>query len=309
MKHILSLAVILILTSCSEIKNNEITEETNINAFPTWVRTDPNTDFLNNDTIGIDTNYVNIIFNSQDVALIILMVNDSIDQEEKQDIIYSYNLYAYDHFIDDINVGNFDSSWSTSSNRTAHYYFYPRKQLLTRIGLNRMDTLGINHYLLDSIYFEVVNLPQKVTTRTERKIISIKEYDWKLTKNCIGKKHGTWKHWNVNGELLEEVIWEEGKMISKSQGETNKLSPKLRFLYSSNGGLIGYYNDGSIRGGPKCDLLKPNLETMSIQDPIGTYSYEDSCIIEYGKDTLCIEMNASHPYWAMVDYKWYMAVN
>tara|TARA_R110002072_G_scaffold282761_1_gene445843 strand:- start:68318 stop:68695 length:378 start_codon:yes stop_codon:yes gene_type:complete len=82
--------------------------------------------------------------------------------------------------------------------------------------------------------------------------------------------------------------------------------PTLRFLWASNGGLIGYYSDGSIRGCSKCDLLLENLERMKNSNSKGNYLFENGCIIEENQEPLCIDpkVDKTHPFWIVVNYKW-----
>ncbi|MBK8586838.1 MAG: hypothetical protein IPN88_15995 [Bacteroidetes bacterium] len=51
----------------------------------------------------------------------------------------------------------------------------------------------------------------------------------------------------------------------------NKL---LKYLFYSNGGLRGYFDDGTITGCPKCDLTQENLNSLYSSQVIGTYVIE-----------------------------------
>ncbi len=77
---------------------------------------------------------------------------------------------------------------------------------------------------------------------------------------------------------------------NKSGGER-----KLRYLSATNGGLIGYFSDGTIASCPRCDLIKSNVENLSSASVTGTYDpTKMSKTMDYHTESD----------WAMWDYKW-----
>lgn len=92
-----------------------------------------------------------------------------------------------------------------------------------------------------------------------------------------------------------------------SKGET-KRERKLRYLFYSNGGLIGYFDDGTIAGCPRCDLLKENIQHLYSAKPYSRYTIEGTYLLVNGKDREYpdSDKNDSGEGWAMVDYKWYV---
>jgi len=82
---------------------------------------------------------------------------------------------------------------------------------------------------------------------------------------------------------------------------------KLRYLFFANGGLVGYFDDGSVVGCPRCDLLDVNIESLYEEKPFSTYTvnpdgtlFIDRAEVEYPREAGEDEM----PEWAMIDYKW-----
>ncbi|KAA5534717.1 hypothetical protein F0919_08875 [Taibaiella lutea] len=54
----------------------------------------------------------------------------------------------------------------------------------------------------------------------------------------------------------------------------NHINPelrRLRYLFYSNGGLVGYFNDGTVVGCPRCDPYPGSVERMLQMQPMGTY--------------------------------------
>ena len=82
---------------------------------------------------------------------------------------------------------------------------------------------------------------------------------------------------------------------------------KIRFLWFSNGGLIGYYENGDVKICTKCDPIKSNILRLNNSEKFDTYTYtyKDSCILT-SKEINCINFSTldKNPFWLIVDYKW-----
>lgn len=92
------------------------------------------------------------------------------------------------------------------------------------------------------------------------------------------------------------------KRVGASESSTNK---KLRYLFYANGGLRGYFDDGSITGCPKCDLIKDNVKSLYTAEPFETYTVEDGFLLIDGKEREYPNNNTDNgDEWAMIDYEW-----
>jgi len=56
-------------------------------------------------------------------------------------------------------------------------------------------------------------------------------------------------------------------------------SINLRYLYASNGGLIGFYDDDQVRGCAQCDFIASNVVTMQESKPYAKWHNTDMEIV------------------------------
>ncbi|MBC7391408.1 MAG: zinc ribbon domain-containing protein [Opitutaceae bacterium] len=88
--------------------------------------------------------------------------------------------------------------------------------------------------------------------------------------------------------------------------------PKLQYLIATNAGMIGFYNDGTMRYCPKCDFDESNIESMYMGEIYAKYILVKN---EYfsakhdGEDyhfPLYDSDNSGHIHmdWALFNYKW-----
>ena len=82
---------------------------------------------------------------------------------------------------------------------------------------------------------------------------------------------------------------------------------KLRYLFYANGGLVGYFSDGTVAGCPRCELLEENVKALYTEKPFKNYTVEhDGLLLVNGKERVVPkekEENGNRE-WAMIDYKW-----
>ena len=85
---------------------------------------------------------------------------------------------------------------------------------------------------------------------------------------------------------------------------------KLHYLFYANGGLWGYYNDGTVSDCPRCDFYVDAITFLNKRNPYATYTVdEDSLTITYRDSTKekveLYEQDDDEPQgWALIDYKW-----
>ncbi|RYE51684.1 MAG: hypothetical protein EOP48_17885 [Sphingobacteriales bacterium] len=106
--------------------------------------------------------------------------------------------------------------------------------------------------------------------------------------------------------LKEKELEQSKKNESQSATSKKSLKKELRYVYYANGGLIAYFNDGTVTGCPRCDLMRSNLAAMFNDKPHATYTVQkDGSLLVNGTDRMYPSANASNgDHWALIDYKW-----
>jgi len=110
-----------------------------------------------------------------------------------------------------------------------------------------------------------------------------------------------------------ELSFKEQQSLSTSQQpqiqeQKSKRSRELRYLFFANGGIVGYFDDGTITGCPRCDFCKSNILGMFNKEPHGTYIVQtDGSLLINGTDKeVPTYSNADVDGWALIDYKWFI---
>lgn len=101
-----------------------------------------------------------------------------------------------------------------------------------------------------------------------------------------------------NDEVTRTQSESNGEQTNSSVISSNR---KLRYLFYANGGLRGYFDDGTITACPRCDLLKDNVNDLYSEKPFETYTVEDGFLLIDGEAK---EYPDTAQDWAMIDYKW-----
>lgn len=89
-----------------------------------------------------------------------------------------------------------------------------------------------------------------------------------------------------------EMEMEQNK---NKKSENKKPQKKLMHLFVANGGMIGYYDDGSVVGCPRCDYLQENLDMM--------YQKQSSETWDVNNPKSILE-NTNEEDWALFNYEW-----
>lgn len=86
--------------------------------------------------------------------------------------------------------------------------------------------------------------------------------------------------------------------------KSNVQAKKLRYLFASNGGLIGFFSDGSVTSCPRCDLTKRNVNSLSKKKPYAKYTVKkDHLLVNGERMDFYIEGTEVSPDWVIMDYK------
>ena len=86
------------------------------------------------------------------------------------------------------------------------------------------------------------------------------------------------------------------KSIKKSTSKNIKQKKELVYLYAGNGGMVGYFSDGSVVGCPKCDFCKSSILAMFKEKPrSGKWN------LKKPDDFVSYEEDKG---WVLVNYKW-----
>jgi hypothetical protein len=85
------------------------------------------------------------------------------------------------------------------------------------------------------------------------------------------------------------------KVTKKISNKESKQKKELVYLYTSNGGMIGYYSDGSVVGCRGCDFIKSNLLEMLKEKPMEKWNLKKpNDFISYEEDNG----------WVLINYVW-----
>jgi hypothetical protein len=85
------------------------------------------------------------------------------------------------------------------------------------------------------------------------------------------------------------------RVTKKIENKESKQKKKLVYLYTSNGGMVGYYSDGSVVGCPRCEFLESNLLRMLKEKPTGKWNLKKpNDFISYEEDNG----------WVLINYVW-----
>ena len=127
---------------------------------------------------------------------------------------------------------------------------------------------------------------------------------------------GNHEQTKLNGSELkqEEFAFKEGqislqeKQAKSNQSEENPAikndKKELRYLYHANGGLTGFFDDGTIVGCPRCDFCRPNILILFNEEPTGTYEVQPDGSLLINNSAKKIPDYKDDNGWALVDYKW-----
>jgi hypothetical protein len=103
-------------------------------------------------------------------------------------------------------------------------------------------------------------------------------------------------------------IADTGKAKIKNTHGQKKKKRELRYLFFANGGVIGYFNDGTVVGCAKCDFCRSNILQMFKEKPFQKYIVESdgSLLIDGVEKIIPVFNNTQFDEWALIDYKWYI---
>jgi hypothetical protein len=85
------------------------------------------------------------------------------------------------------------------------------------------------------------------------------------------------------------------KITKKSIYKDNKQNKELVYLFTANGGVVGYFSDGSVVGCPRCDFCRTNILVMFKEKPMGKWDL---------KKPLGFVSDEGDNGWVLINYKW-----
>ena len=151
-------------------------------------------------------------------------------------------------------------------------------------------------YLLGIVLFTILSCDN--SSKLKEKELELKEKELELKEK----------------ELKLKEASSQKKLPIKNVTETSSKSieKKLRYLFYSNGGLVGYFSDGTVVGCPRCDLLKENVENLPSGEVLRRYTVtKDGALVTNNSDREIpnAKNNNIGEGWALIDYKWYVDIN
>lgn len=95
--------------------------------------------------------------------------------------------------------------------------------------------------------------------------------------------------------LFTTTVNAQTKSFKKSTYKAVKQKKELVYLYRANGGMIGYFSDGSVVGCPRCDFCKSNILAMFKEKPMKKWDLKKpGDFVSYEQDNG----------WVLINYKW-----
>lgn len=92
---------------------------------------------------------------------------------------------------------------------------------------------------------------------------------------------------------------------SIKENQTNiKQKKKLRYLYYANGGIRGYFEDGTIVGCPRCDFCRSNIMAMYNEKPLGTFKVQSNGSLLINNSEKEFPNYKDDNGWVLIDYVW-----
>lgn len=142
----------------------------------------------------------------------------------------------------------------------------------------------------------------------------IKVYKANNKYGLMFKKEFVAKYSKVPSNLLQRNGYYllEKNITKKKEGKKTIIDTtkhQLLHVFYSNGGLLAFYNDGTVTGCPKCDLNESNIELLKSKEPFATYTCDDKAIYVLYEDGSKNEMQfyvngEISEDWAIKDGKW-----
>jgi len=109
---------------------------------------------------------------------------------------------------------------------------------------------------------------------------------------------------NLREREIQAMETNKKSQPNKSQEANKKAKRELRYLYYANGGIVGYFDDGTVTGCPRCDFSKSNILAMFKAKPHATYTVERDGSLMLSNGTREIPNANDDRGWALIDFKW-----
>ncbi len=106
--------------------------------------------------------------------------------------------------------------------------------------------------------------------------------------------------------FIKEETLKQQELNRKEPATSTKKPRKLRYLYFANGGLIGYFDEGTVTVCPGCELLQDNIKGVYQTRVIKKYTLQsDGSLLadDHERKYPGKGSNGFTEGWAMVDYK------
>lgn len=157
--------------------------------------------------------------------------------------------------------------------------------------------------ILPLIALAVLVFPACQTDSIKERELELKQKELELKEGELAQREANLNRTiAVNSNTANEAsIKENNNPATNTKKESVK---KLRYLFFSNGGLVGYFDDGTVAGCPRCDLIKENVESLKKSKPFGTYTVEKNYLLVNGNERVELYENGKPTRdLAIIDYK------
>lgn len=94
--------------------------------------------------------------------------------------------------------------------------------------------------------------------------------------------------------------------ISLVQADSASHTPfrKLRYMYASHGGLLAFFDDGTVSACSPCEMIKENVSTLYETKPHARYKKQNNSLSLNGDRMDFYKGRELKPEWVLFEYKW-----
>jgi ferredoxin len=131
----------------------------------------------------------------------------------------------------------------------------------------------------------------------KQKEIELKEKELELKEREINLKEK-----QAQQQPSKRSTTDQNPMPQKKASVSNK--KELRYLYYANGGVVVYFDDGTIVGCPRCDFCRTTILAMFNDKPHSTYAVQGDGSLLINNSAREFPNHSKDPGWALIAYKW-----
>lgn len=122
--------------------------------------------------------------------------------------------------------------------------------------------------------------------------------------SCGGKQTGNPLVQTASADTL--AIKADTQTIGAVEADSAAHTPfrKLRYMYAANGGLLAFFDDGTVSACSPCEMIKENVSTLYETPPHARYKKHNNSLSLNGDRMDFYKDRTLKPEWVLFEYKW-----